>query len=122
MEVKTDKAPMPIGPYSQAIKKRGFVFCSGQIGLDPNTNSLPEGIRNQTRQALENVKNILGSINMSLKDVVKVTVYLTNKNYFQEMNEEYSKYFSKPFPSRTTVFVSSLPRDALVEIDVLALR
>jgi 2-iminobutanoate/2-iminopropanoate deaminase len=119
-EIVSERAPKPIGPYSQAVEAGGFVFCSGQIGIEPENNMLKEGITEQTRQALTNIERILEASGTSVKNVVKVTVYLADMKYFNEMNQEYSRHFSKPYPARTTVQVSSLPRNALVEIDAIA--
>jgi|SRR5579885_2065437 2-iminobutanoate/2-iminopropanoate deaminase len=121
-QINSNEAPKPVGPYSQAVMAGGFVFCSGQIGLDPFSNTLKQGVKEQTKQALINIEKVLGAAGLSMKDVVRVTVYLKNMNDFQEMNEEYTKHFSNPFPARTTVEVSSLPKGALVEIDAIATK
>jgi 2-iminobutanoate/2-iminopropanoate deaminase len=119
--VLTDRGPKPIGPYSQAIKSNGFVFVSGQIALDTKTGEFaaPE-IKLQTEKVLENLKGILEASGASLSHVVKATVYLKDMNDFAAMNEVYARFFTVAPPARSTVQVSRLPKDALVEIDVIA--
>ena len=119
-EVSSPGAPKPIGPYSQAVQA-GAVYCSGQIGLDPATGKLEEGIVSQTRRALANLEAVLRSSGMSLGDVVKTTVFLVDLTEFTVMNDEYAKHFSAPFPARTTVQAAALPRGARVEIDAVAI-
>jgi len=120
--VHTDSAPKAIGPYSQAIVANGFVFCSGQVALDPATGALDPGyIDGQTRQALANLKAVLEAAGSSLSRVVKTTVYLTNMNDFAAMNAVYAEVFAGHAPARATVEVSRLPKDALVEVDAVAL-
>ena len=119
--VLTDRGPKPIGPYSQAIKAGGFLFASGQVALDPVTNQFVGGdIAQQTERALENVKGILESAGCHLHRVVKTTVYLKNMGDFAAMNAVYARYFPAAPPARTTIEVSRLPLDVLVEIDVIA--
>ena len=119
--VLTEKGPKPIGPYSQAIKSGGFLFASGQVALDPRSNEfLPGDIRQQTERVLENVKAILEAGGANLHHVVKTTVFLKDMNDFAAMNEVYGKYFSAAPPARSTVQVARLPKDALVEIEVIA--
>ena len=119
--VLTDRGPKPIGPYSQAIKAGGFLFASGQVALDPATNEFVTGdVAQQTERALENVKGILEAAGCSLHKVVKTTVFLKNMNDFAAMNAVYAKYFSSAPPARSTVEVARLPKDALVEIEVIA--
>ncbi len=113
-------APQPIGPYSQGIEIDGFLFLSGQIGLKPETGQLADGLAQQTHQVIENIRTILQSVGCSLSSVVKSTVYLKNMNDFAEFNEIYSEYFSENPPARTTVEVSALPRNALIEIEITA--
>jgi 2-iminobutanoate/2-iminopropanoate deaminase len=119
--VLTDRGPKPIGPYSQAIKSNGFVFVSGQIALDPKTGefSAPD-IKLQTEKVFENLKGILEASGASLSHVVKATVYLKDMNDFAVMNEVYARFFTAAPPARSTVQVARLPKDALVEIDVIA--
>jgi 2-iminobutanoate/2-iminopropanoate deaminase len=119
--VLTDKGPKPIGPYSQAIKAGGFLFASGQVALDPRGNEFYTGdIRQQSERVLENIKGILEAGGVNLHHVVKTTVYLKDMNDFAAMNEVYGKYFTAAPPARTTVQVARLPKDALVEIEVIA--
>ncbi len=119
--VLTDRGPKPIGPYSQAIKSGGFLFASGQVALDPVTNEFLAGdIAKQTERVLENVKGILEAAGSNLHRVVKTTVFLKNMSDFAAMNEVYAKYFTSAPPARSTVEVARLPKDALVEIEVIA--
>lgn len=119
--VLTDKGPKPIGPYSQAIKSGGFLFASGQVALDPGSNEFAAGdIRQQTARVLENIKGILEAGGTNLHHVVKTTVFLKDMNDFAAMNEVYGKYFNSAPPARSTVQVARLPKDALVEIEVIA--
>ena len=119
--VKTDKAPGAVGPYSQAIIANGFVFAAGQGGLIPGTKTPVEGIREQTKQVMENIKAILEAAGTSLDKVVKTTVFLTNLDDFAAMNEVYGSYFGAEPPARSTVQVSRLPLNIDVEIEVIAL-
>ena len=119
--IYTGKAPKPIGPYSQAVKAGGFLFGSGQIAIDPATGELVRGdIKAQTRRVMENIKAILESSGYTLKDVVKVTVFLKNIEDFKDFNEVYGEYFREGPPARTTVEVSRLPKDVLIEVDFIA--
>ena len=119
--VLTEKGPKPIGPYSQAIKSAGFLFASGQVALDPRTNEFLSGdVRQQTERVLENIKAILEAGGVNLHHVVKTTVFLKDMNDFAAMNEVYGKYFSSAPPARSTVQVARLPKDALVEIEIIA--
>jgi len=119
--VLTGRGPKPIGPYSQAIKSNGFVFVSGQIALDPQTGEfIGTDIRQQTEQVLENVKAIVEASGVHLNHVVKTTVYLKDMSDFAAMNEVYARYFTLSPPARSTVEAARLPKDALVEIDVVA--
>jgi 2-iminobutanoate/2-iminopropanoate deaminase len=120
--IQTDKAAAPIGPYSQAIRANGFIFVAGEKGIDPATNAIvPGGVAAETRQTLENVKNILEEAGSSIDKSVATIVYLTDINAFSEMNAVYAEYFSTNPPGRTTVGVSALPAGAQVEITVTAL-
>lgn len=121
-EVRSGSAPQPIGPYSQAVEAGGSVFCSGQIGADPATGKLEVGIEAQTRRALFNLQDVLAASGLELKDVVRTSVFMADLGQFSQMNDEYSKHFSAPFPARTTVQVAALPRGALVEIDAIAMK
>jgi len=120
-ELRSKSAPSPIGPYSQGVDA-GTVFCSGQIGLDPATGDLVDGIVAQTARALANLEGVLSSAGLSLKNVVKTTVFLADMSEFTKMNEEYAKHFASPYPARTTVQVAALPKGARVEIDAIAVR
>ena len=119
--VQTDKAPKPIGPYSQAIIENGFVFVSGQGAIDPSTGQIERGdARSETRRVFENLKTILEAAGSSLGKVVKCNVYLRDINDFQAMNEVYATYFQPPFPARTTIQAGALPAGIAVEIEVVA--
>lgn len=117
--VNTDKAPAAIGPYVQAVKTGGLVITSGQLPIDPATGAFPEGIQAQTRQSLTNVKAILEEAGLTMDDVLKTTVFLSDMNNFAAMNEVYATFFTS-FPARSAVEVARLPKDALVEIEVIA--
>ena len=120
--IETSDAPKAIGPYSQAIVANGFVYTAGQIGTDPKTGSLVAGgIAEQTEQALDNLALVLKAAGTGFDAVVKTTVFLADMNDFAAMNEIYGKRFSKPYPARSTVQVARLPRDARVEIEMVAL-
>jgi 2-iminobutanoate/2-iminopropanoate deaminase len=119
--VKTEKAPQAIGPYSQAVRAGGFVFASGQIPTDPQTGEfVAGGIAEQTEQVLRNLAAVLEAAGTSLDRVVKTTVFLASMNDFAAMNEVYGRYFSGDAPARATVEAARLPRDARVEIEVIA--
>ena len=121
--IHTNNAPAAIGPYSQAIEVNGFIFASGQIPIDPSTGNFVEGgIKEQTKQANTNAKNILKDAGTDLAHVVKTTVYLANMADFAAMNEVYATFFQQPFPARSAVAVKDLPKGALVEIDVLSYK
>ncbi len=120
--IATANGPKAIGPYSQAIKANGFVFLSGQIPLDPSTQQLIAGdVAAQTERVLQNLAAILQGAGSSLQQVVKTTVFLKNMSEFAAMNEVYGRYFTEAPPARSTVEVARLPKDVLVEIDVIAL-
>lgn len=118
--VKTNKAPEPIGPYSQAIVSASFVFCSGQIGIDPETGELKKNLEEQARQVFENLKAVLEAAGSSINKVVKTTIFLKNVQDFSKVNEIYAEYFSKNKPARSTVEVSNLPKGALLEVEAIA--
>lgn len=121
--INTDKAPAAVGPYSQAIEVNGFVFASGQLPIDPSTGVFAEGgVKEQTRQSLTNVKNMLTAAGLGLENVVKTTVFLSDMANFAAMNEVYSEFFSEPFPARSAVAVKALPKNALVEVECIAAR
>ncbi len=120
--IQTEKAPKAIGPYSQAIQAGNFLFLSGQIPLDPKTGELVTGdIRQETKQVLENLKGVLESEKLEMKDVVKVTIFLKDIGNFNQVNEVYATYFPSSPPARSTVQVAKLPRDAEIEIEAIAL-
>lgn len=115
------QAPKALGPYSQAIVAGGFVFASGQVPIDPKTGEFVEGgIMEQTKQALTNVSHVLAEAGIDLTHVVKTTVFLSDIDNFGAMNEVYSTFFKEPFPARSAVAVKTLPKDALVEVEVVA--
>jgi 2-iminobutanoate/2-iminopropanoate deaminase len=124
--VSTEKAPAAIGPYSQAVQSGEMIYTSGQIPLDPASGQLVEGgIREQTVRVLENLKAVLAAAGSDLRHVVKTTVYLKNMSDFAAMNEIYSSYLAPPgavAPARSTIEVARLPKDSLVEIEVIAQR
>lgn len=119
--VLTDRGPKPIGPYSQAVKAGGFLFVSGQVALDPRSGEIVAGgISQQTERVLENLKAIVEAAGSPMNHIVKTTIFLKNMNDFAAMNEIYARYFSSAPPARSTVEVARLPKDVLVEIDVIA--
>ena len=121
--IKTDAAPDPVGPYNQAIKAGNFVYCSGQIAINPNNNKIDclGDIKGETTQVLNNLKAVLTASGASLEDVIKTTIFLTDLNNFQIVNEIYSEFFrNEPSPARACVEVSSLPKGVLIEIDCVA--
>ncbi len=119
--IKTDGAPAPIGPYSQAMESNGLIFTSGQIAIDPATNQLIEGgVEAQAERVFENLKAVLQAAGSDLEHVVKTTIYLKNMDDFVRVNEIYARYFGKALPARSTVEVSRLPKDVLIEVDCIA--
>jgi 2-iminobutanoate/2-iminopropanoate deaminase len=121
--ISTKDAPQAIGPYSQAVTANGFVFASGQIALDPTTQQVVTGdVAAQTDRVLRNLSEILEAAGSGLGKVVRATVFLKNMNDFAAMNQVYGKYFSSAPPARSTVEVARLPKDVLVEIDVIAIQ
>jgi 2-iminobutanoate/2-iminopropanoate deaminase len=119
--ISTKTAPAAIGPYSQAIKVGNLVYTSGQIPIDPATGNFVEGgIKEQTRQSLQNVKAILEEIGLTMSNVVKTTVFMADMADFADMNTVYAEFFTEPFPARSAVAVKTLPKGALVEIEVVA--
>ncbi|MDR1003791.1 MAG: RidA family protein [Prevotellaceae bacterium] len=115
-------APGAIGPYSQAIEAGGMVFVSGQLPINAATGSMAEGAEAQARQSLENIRHILAAAGMSMSDIVKTTVFLADMAYFADMNKVYATYFDGDFPARSAVAVKALPKEALVEIECIAVR
>ena len=119
-KVQTEKAPQAIGPYSQAVETGEWIFTSGQIPLTPDGELVGGGIEEQTRQVLENVKSVLEAAGSGLEQVVKTTIFLKDMNQFQTVNEIYGGYFKEHQPARSCVEVSRLPKDVLIEIEVIA--
>ncbi|MDE6415722.1 MAG: RidA family protein [Duncaniella sp.] len=120
--IATKAAPAAIGPYSQAIDLGNMVYCSGQIPINPATGEIPEGIKAQTAQAIANVKAILAEAGLTIDNVVKTTVFLADMSLFGEMNEVYGAEFTEPYPARSAVAVRELPKQVLVEVEVIAAR
>ena len=121
--IATTQAPAAIGPYSQAIEAGGLVFVSGQLPIDPATGEFAQGgIKELTRQSLENMKAILATAGRTLDNVVKTTVFLADMADFADMNEVYAQFFAAPFPARSAVAVKTLPKGARVEIECIAVR
>ena len=121
--INTSKAPKAIGPYSQAIEANGLVITSGQLPIDPATGEFaPGGIKEQTRQSLTNAKAILEEAGISLANVMKTTVFLSDMNNFAAMNEVYAEFFNEPFPARSAIAVKTLPKNALVEVECIAAK
>lgn len=120
--VKTDKAPGAIGPYSQGIDIGNMIFFSGQIPLNPQTGEMPEGIEAQAKQALDNVKGLLESQGLDFSHVIKTTVFLDDMNDFNTVNEIYANYFVEPYPARSAVEVAKLPKGALIEVEIIAVK
>lgn len=119
--ISTSKAPAAIGPYSQAIQVGNLVFASGQIPIDPATGSfVAGGVKEQARQSLTNVKAILDEAGLTLDNVVKTTMFLADMNDFADVNAVYAEFFAEPYPARSAVAVKTLPKGALVEIEVIA--
>jgi len=119
--ISTAKAPAAIGPYSQAIQVGNLVYTSGQLPIDPATGKFPEGgIKEQTRQSLKNIQAILLESGLTMASVVKTTVFMADMNDFADMNAVYAEFFAEPYPARSAVAVKTLPKGALVEIEVVA--
>lgn len=117
--IHTEQAPQAIGPYSQAVQAGNLLFTSGQLGLDPATGQFPETVAEQARHSLQNVKAIVEAAGASMNDIVKTTVFLKDMNDFATVNEVYASFFAQPYPARSAVEVARLPKDALVEIEVI---
>ncbi len=121
--IRTGRAPEPIGPYSQAIEAQGFIFTSGQIAIDPQTGSLIQGsVAEQAHLVFKNLQAVLQEAGSSLDSVVKTTIFLKNMDDFAAVNDVYASYFGKGLPARSTVEVSRLPKDVLVEVDCIAVK
>jgi 2-iminobutanoate/2-iminopropanoate deaminase len=116
------KLPEPVGPYSIYREAGDFIFLAGQIGIDPEKGEMPEDTKEQTEIVLRNITNILKSLNLSTKNIVKTTIYLKNMEDFAVVNSVYEKFFEKPYPARTTCGVKELPKNAKVEIEVIAYK
>ena len=119
-QINAANAPAAIGPYCHAIEMEGFVFTSGQLGIDPATGKLCEGVEAQARQAFTNLKNVLDSANASMDDVLKTTVFMVDLADFGKLNAIYGEYFTEPYPARSCVEVSALPKGVLVECECIA--
>lgn len=119
-EIKTTNAPGAIGPYSQAIEVNGLVYTSGQIGIDPATGAIVEGVEAQAHQVCRNLTALLEAAGTSMDNVVKTTVFIKDMNDFGTVNGIYAQYFTEPYPARSCVEVTRLPKDVLVEIEVIA--
>ncbi|MCD4817900.1 MAG: Rid family detoxifying hydrolase [Candidatus Cloacimonetes bacterium] len=120
--IVSDKTPLAIGPYSQAVLKNGMLFVSGQIGLDPETNELESGFIKQANRIFTNLANILEAAELGISSIVKVTIFIKDLNRFNELNSIYESYFDTPFPAREVVEISNLPKKAELEISVIAMR
>ena len=120
--IATTNAPGAIGPYTQAIDTGSFVFISGQIPVNPATGEIPEGIEAQAAQSMANIKAILAEAGLTMDNVVKTTVFLADMSLFADMNKVYAENFTAPFPARSAVAVKELPKQVLVEIEVIAVR
>jgi 2-iminobutanoate/2-iminopropanoate deaminase len=119
----SEKAPKPIGSYSQAVEAGNLIFLSGQIGIDPNTgNIVAGGVAAETRQVMDNIRAVLEKANLSLENIIKTTIFLANLADFAEVNQIYAEYFTKDFPARSTIEVKALPKGAKIEIEVIAQR
>ena len=121
--IQTSSAPAAIGPYSQATEQQGWVFCSGQIGLDPKSGALVAGgIEAETRRALENLREVLVQAGLGFHDIVKTSIFLADLGDFDVVNRIYGEHFSAPYPARSTVQAAALPRQARVEIEAIAMK
>ena len=120
--VSATAAPTAIGPYSQAVEIDGFLFCSGQLGIDPVTGQLLEGIEDQVERALLNLEAVLSGAGMTTADIVKTSIFLVDLAHFSTVNAVYARRMVEPWPARSTVQVAALPRNALVEIEAIARR
>lgn len=120
--IAPEKAPKAVGPYSQGVEVNGFIFTSGQLPINPDTDKMPEGIEAQARQSLDNVKAVVEAAGSSLDKVIKVTVFLKDLNDFAVVNKLYATYFTKNYPARSCVQVARIPKDALIEIEAVAVK
>lgn len=119
-EIKTNNAPMAIGPYSQAVIANNLVYTSGQIPINPATGEIPAGIQTQANQVFANLKNLFEASGTSIHKVIKTTVFIKNMEDFPKINEIYGEYFTEPYPARSCVEVSRLPKDVLIEVEAIA--
>ena len=119
-EIKTNRAPAAVGPYSQAVISGNTIFTSGQIPINPQTGEIPRGIEEQARQAFENIKNLLEASGTSIDKVIKTTVFIKSMDDFSKLNEVYAMYFTAPYPARSCVEVAALPKGVLVEVEAIA--
>ena len=119
-QIKTNNAPAAIGPYSQAIVSGNTVFCSGQIPINPENGEIPEGVQAQAHQVFRNIKNLLEASGSSIDKTIKTSVFIKNMDDFAEINAIYAEYFTEPFPARSCVEVARLPKDVLLEAEVIA--
>jgi len=120
--IQTNGAPAALGPYSQGIRSGDLVFCSGQVGLDPATGELADGVEAQAERALRNLQAVLDAAGLGLDDVVKTTIFLTDVGDFAAINAVYAKFMPEPPPARSTVGIAALPKGALIEIEAIARR
>jgi len=120
--IATEDAPKAIGPYSQAIEVNSMVFCSGQLGIDPAAGELEGDLNQQTRRILTNIQAVLKASGCGMNDVIKATVFLTDMKDFAEFNAIYGEFFTAPYPARSTVQVAALPKNARLEIEVIAVK
>ena len=120
--ISTEKAPAAIGPYAQGVAAGKLIITSGQLPLDPATGAFPEGIKEQTRQSLTNIKNILAEVGLTMENVVKTSVFLADMADFAEMNAAYAEFFTGVAPARSAVAVKTLPKNARVEIECIAVK
>lgn len=121
-QISTNNAPQAIGPYSQGIATEGLVFISGQLPINAATGVMPEDVAEQAKESLNNLQAILKESGLTMNDVVKTTIFLADMNDFVVANEVYGSFFSEPFPSRSTVEISRLPKDAKIEIEAIAVK
>ncbi|MBQ6893078.1 MAG: RidA family protein [Clostridia bacterium] len=120
--ISTDKAPAAIGPYSQALDTGNMLFISGQIPIDPATGTMPESVEEQAKQVLTNISNILSEAGLTMANVVKTSVFLSDLNDFAKVNEVYASFFAEPYPARFCVQVAAIPKGAKVEIETIAVK
>lgn len=121
-EIKSTKAPSAIGPYSLGIEANGFIYLSGQIPVNPETGEIPEGIKEQTNQVLSNIDGVLSDLGLTKENVVKTTVFMTDLNEFNDLNEVYGDYFVSPYPARSCIEISKLPKGVKVEIECVIVK